>query len=61
MEQPINNSKETSPEEPIIEANDITVRFPVVDSPDVYAVKNFNISIKPYSEYSINKNVCFFN
>ena len=33
--------------EPIIEANDVSVRFPIVDNPDVYAVKNFNISIKP--------------
>ena len=38
---------ETDKNIPIIEANDVTVRFPIVESADVYAVQNFNISIKP--------------
>ena len=31
----------------ILEARDITVRFPIVEGPDVYAVKNFNLAVKP--------------
>ena len=43
----INNKQDLEP--PIIEAEDVTVRFPLIESPDVYAVKNFNISINQVS------------
>ena len=43
----LNKTLEEKSVEPVIKASNITVRFPLVDSADVYAVHDFNIEIQP--------------